>query len=43
MIAYQNEQLTLSQMETGQIGTVVGVLGGRGLRDCRKTSVQSRK
>lgn len=27
----QKEQLTLAQMEVGQTGTVVGVLGGRGL------------
>jgi ferrous iron transport protein A len=31
MTTYQNEQLTLAEMKTGQIGTVVGVLGGRGL------------
>jgi ferrous iron transport protein A len=31
MTMYQNEQLTLAQMKTGQTGTVVGVLGGRGL------------
>jgi len=28
---YQNEQLTLAEMKTGQTGTVVGVLGGHGL------------
>ena len=28
---YQNEQLTLSEMKTGQTGTVIGVLGGHGL------------
>lgn len=28
---YQNDQLTLAQMRTGQTGTVVGVLGGHGL------------
>jgi ferrous iron transport protein A len=31
MTMYQNEQLTLADMRTGQIGTVVGVLGGHGL------------
>jgi ferrous iron transport protein A len=31
MTSYPNEQLTLAQMRTGQTGTVVGVLGGRGL------------
>ncbi len=31
MTSDQNEQLTLAQMRTGQTGTVVGVLGGRGL------------
>ena len=31
MTTYQNEQLTLAQMRTGQTGTVVGVLGGHGL------------
>ena len=31
MTTYQNEQLTLAEMRTGQTGTVVGVLGGRGL------------
>jgi len=31
MTAYQNEQLTLAEMKTGQRGTVVGVLGGHGL------------
>jgi len=31
MTIYQNEQLTLAQMRTGQAGTVVGVLGGLGL------------
>ena len=31
MTIYQNEQLTLAQMRTGQTGTVVGVLGGLGL------------
>jgi len=31
MTMYQNEQLTLAEMRTGQTGTVVGVLGGRGL------------
>jgi len=31
MTMYQNEQLTLAQMRTGQTGTVVGVLGGPGL------------
>ncbi len=28
---YQNEQLTLAEMKTGQTGTMVGVLGGHGL------------
>ena len=31
MTKYQNEQLTLAEMKTGQTGTVVGVLGGHGL------------
>jgi len=31
MTIYQNEQLTLADMKTGQTGIVVGVLGGRGL------------
>ena len=31
MTAYQNEQLTLADMRTGQTGTVVEVLGGHGL------------
>jgi ferrous iron transport protein A len=31
MSMYQNEQLTVAQMRTGQIGTVVGVMGGPGL------------
>jgi ferrous iron transport protein A len=31
MTTYQNEQLPLAEMRTGQTGTVVGVLGGRGL------------
>jgi ferrous iron transport protein A len=31
MTTYQNEQLTLAEMRTGQTGTVVGVLGGHGL------------
>jgi ferrous iron transport protein A len=31
MTTYQNEQLTLAQMRTGQTGTVVEVLGGHGL------------
>jgi ferrous iron transport protein A len=31
MTIYQNEQLTLAEMKTGQTGTVVGVLGGHGL------------
>jgi len=30
MTMYQNEQLTLVEMRTGQTGTVVGVLGGHG-------------
>jgi len=28
---YQNDQLTLAEMRTGQTGTVVGVMGGHGL------------
>ena len=28
---YQGRQLTLTQMRTGQAGTVVGVMGGMGL------------
>lgn len=28
---YQNEQLSLAEMRTGQTGTVIGVLGGPGL------------
>jgi len=28
MTTYQNEQLTLAEMRTGQTGTVVGILGG---------------
>jgi ferrous iron transport protein A len=28
---YQNEQLTVAEMRTGQTGTVVEVLGGHGL------------
>jgi ferrous iron transport protein A len=31
MTMYQNEQLTLAGMRTGQTGIVVGVLGGHGL------------
>jgi len=31
MTMYQNEQLTLAEMRTGQVGTVVGVVGGPGL------------
>jgi len=31
MTMYQKGQLTLSEMRTGQTGTVIGVLGGRGL------------
>ena len=31
MTMYQEGQLTLAEMKTGQTGTVVGVLGGRGL------------
>ena len=31
MTTYQNEQLTLADMRTGQTGTVVGVMGGHGL------------
>ena len=31
MTMYQDEQLTLAQMRTGQTGTVVEVLGGHGL------------
>jgi len=31
MTTYQNEQLTLAEMRTGQTGIVVGVLGGHGL------------
>lgn len=31
MTMYQNDQLTLAQMRTGQTGTVIGVLGGHGL------------
>ena len=31
MTMYQNEQLTLVEMKTGQTGTMVGVLGGHGL------------
>ena len=31
MTIYQNEQLTLAEMRTGQTGTVVEVLGGHGL------------
>jgi ferrous iron transport protein A len=31
MTVYQNKQLTLAEMRTGQTGTVVGVLGGPGL------------
>jgi ferrous iron transport protein A len=31
MTTYQEGQLTLAEMRTGQTGTVVGVLGGHGL------------
>ena len=31
MAMYQEGQLTLTEMKTGQTGTVVGVLGGHGL------------
>jgi ferrous iron transport protein A len=31
MTKYQEEQLTLAEMKTGQTGTVVEVLGGQGL------------
>jgi len=31
MTMHQEGQLTLAEMKTGQTGTVVGVLGGRGL------------
>ena len=31
MTTYQNEQLTLAEMRTGQTGTVVGVMRGHGL------------
>jgi len=31
MAMYQEGQLTLAEMKTGQTGTVVGVLGGHGL------------
>jgi ferrous iron transport protein A len=31
MTKYQEGQLTLAKMKTGQTGTVVGVLGGHGL------------
>jgi len=31
MTMYQEGQLTLAEMKTGQTGTVVGVLGGHGL------------
>jgi ferrous iron transport protein A len=31
MTMYQEGQLTLAEMRTGQTGTVVGVLGGHGL------------
>ena len=31
MTMYQNEQLTLAEMRTGQTSTVVGVMGGHGL------------
>jgi ferrous iron transport protein A len=31
MTIYQKGQLTLAEMRTGQTGTVIGVLGGRGL------------
>ncbi|HUX48361.1 MAG TPA: FeoA family protein [Dehalococcoidia bacterium] len=31
MTTYQNEQLTLAEMRTGQTGTLVGIMGGHGL------------
>ena len=31
MTTYQNEQLTLAEMRTGQAGTLVGIMGGHGL------------
>jgi len=31
MTVYQNEQVTLVQMRTGQMATVVGIMGGPGL------------
>ena len=31
MTKYQNEQLTLAEMRTGQTGAVVEILGGHGL------------
>lgn len=31
MTEYQNEQVTLVQMKTGQTATIVGVMGGSGL------------
>jgi len=31
MAMHQGKQLTLRQMEIGQTGTVIGILGGRGL------------
>lgn len=31
MAMHQGRQLTLRQMEIGQTGTVIGILGGRGL------------
>jgi len=31
MATYQNEQLTLAEMRTGQTGAVVEILGGHGL------------
>lgn len=31
MAIHQGRQLTLRQMEIGQTGTVIGILGGRGL------------
>jgi ferrous iron transport protein A len=31
MTEYQNEQLSVAQMKTGQTGMVVGVMGGPGL------------
>jgi ferrous iron transport protein A len=31
MTMYQKGQLTLAEMRTGQTGTLVGILGGRGL------------